>query len=205
MTTATRTLRDFFALADDDQVAQRVSALASSPAVAPLAGKVSAAAGPACWQQALSDVACAIPGLLQVDVSSVLVEAWKQDGELGRFTDPHQYAPDETILVELTTHVVSSQHKPYLDLFVKDRVCGRLDFRVEIALRLEGVVLTIKDGKIWQATTGSCTASGRIACAGQKLSARESAPMQLQRPLVFDRPIPIAHHRAGWEETPLRS
>ncbi len=205
MTTATRTLRDFFALADDDQVAQRVSALASSPAVAPLAGKVSAAAGPAGWQQALSDVACAIPDLLQVDVSSVLAEAWKQGRELGRFTDPHQYAPDETTLVELTTHVVSSQHSPYLDLFVKDRLCGRLDFTVEISLRLEGVVLTIKDGKIWQATTGSCTASGRIECAGQTLSARESAPMQLQRPLVFDRPIPIAHHRAGWEETPLRS
>ena len=205
MTTATRTLRDFFALADDDQVAQRVSALASSPAVAPLAGKVSAAAGPAGWQQALRDVACEIPDLLQVDVSRVLAEAWKQDRELGRFTDPRQYAPHETILVELTTHVVSSQHKPYLDLFVKDQVRGRLDFTVEIALRLEGVVLTIKDGKIWRATTGSCTASGRVACAEQTLSARESAPVQLQRPLVFDRPIPIVHPRAGWEETPLRS
>ncbi len=207
MTPDTRTLRDFFALADDDQAAQRVAALTSSPAFATLAETVSSAAGPARWQQALSDVAVAIPDLLQVDVSSVLAGAWKKDRELGRFTDPHQYAPDETILVELTTHVVTSQHRPHIDLLVNDQPYGRLDFTVEIALRVEGIVLTIKDGKILKATTGPCTASGRIACAGQTLSARESAPVQLPGTLVFDRPIPIAiaHQPAGWEETPLRS
>ena len=205
MTTATRTLRDFFALVDDDRAAQHLAALTSSPALATLADTVSAAAGPARRQQALSDVAGAIPDLLEVDVSSVLAGAWQKGTELGRFTDPHQYAPDETILVELTTHVVSSQHRPHLDLLVNDRPCGRLDFTVEIALRVEGIVLTITDGKIWKATTGSCTASGRIACAGRTLCVRESAPVQLPRTLVFDRPVPIAHHPAGWEETPLRS
>ena len=205
MMTATRTLRDFFALADDGQAAQRVAALTSSPAFVTLAGTVSAAAGPARWQQALSDVASAIPDLLQVDVSNVLAGAWKQGSELGRFTDPHQYPPDETILVELTTHVVTSQHRPHFDLLVNNQPCGRLDFTVEIVLRVEGIVLTIKDGRIWKATTGSCTASGRIACAGQTLCARQSAPVQLPGTLVFDQPIPVAHHPAGWEETPLRS
>ena len=205
MTTATRTLRDFFALADDGQVAQRVAALTSSPAFATLAGTVSAAAGPAHWRRVLSDVAGAIPDLLQVDVSTVLAGAWSTGSELGRFTDPHQYPPGETILVGLTTHVVASQHRPHLDLLVNDQPCGRLDFTVAIALRVEGIVLTIKDGKIWKATTGSCTASGRITCAGQTLCTRESTPVQLPGALVFDRPIPIAHHPAGWEETPLRS
>ena len=205
MTTTTRTLRDFFALADDDEAAQRVAALTSSSAFATLAGTVSAAAGPARWQQALSDVAGAIPDLLEIDVSSVLVGAWKKGSELGGFTDPHQYAPDETILVELATHVVTSQHRPHLDLLVNGQPCGRLDFTVEIALRVEGIVLTIKDGKIWKATTGSCTASGRIACAGQALSTRESTPVQLPGTLVFDRPIPIEHHPGGWDETSLRA
>ena len=205
MTTATRTLRDFFALADDDQVAPRVAALASSPALATLAETVSAAAGSVRWERALRDVTGAIPDLLQIDISSVLAGAWQQASELGRFTDPHQYAPDETILVELTSHVVTSKHKPHLDLLDNDQPCGRLDFTVEIALRVEGVVLTVKDGQIWRATTGACTASGRIACAGRTLSARASAPVQLPATLVFDRPIPLAHYPTGWEETPLRS
>jgi len=203
MTTATPTLRDFFALADDDQVAHRVAALASSSAFATLAETVSAAAGPARWQQALGDVTGAIPDLLQVDLGSVLVAAWKTRSELGRFTDANQYGPDETILVELTTHVVTSVHRPHLDLLVNDQPCGRLDFTVEITLRLAGVVLTIRDGKIWKATTGSCTASGRIACAGQSLSARESVPVQLPGTLVFDQPIPITIQPGGWEETAL--
>ena len=199
---ATRTLRDFFALADDDQAAQRVAALESTAALSTLAGTISADAGPASWQHALIDVAGAIPDLLQVDLGSVLAGAWKTGSELGRFADAHQYAPDETILVGLTTHVVTSQHRPHLDVLLNDQPC-RLDFMVEIALRVEGAVLTIKDGKIWKATTGACTASGRITCEGQTLSERESALVQLPGTLVFDQPIPIVPQPAGWEETPL--
>ena len=151
MTSATRTLRDFFALADGDQAAQRVAALESSAALSTLAATISADAGPAGWQYALMDVARAIPDLLQVELGSVLAGAWKKGSELGRFADAHQYAPDETILVELTTHVVTSQHRPHLDVLLNDQPCGRLDFTVEIALRVEGAVLTIKNGKIWKA------------------------------------------------------
>ncbi len=203
MTSATRTLRDFFALADDDQAAQRVAALESSAVLSTLAATISAAAGPTSWQHTLMNVARAIPDLLKVDLRSVLAGAWKKGSELGRFADEHQYAPDETILVELTTHVVTSQHRPHLDVLLNDQPCGRLDFTVEIALRVEGAVLTIKDGKIWKATTGACTASGRITCEGQTLSERESVPVQLPGTLVFDQPIPIVPQPAGWEETPL--
>ena len=203
MTSATRTLRDFFALADGDQTAQRVAALESSAALSTLVATISADAGPAGWQYALMDVARAIPDLLQVELGSVLAGAWKKGSELGRFADAHQYAPDETILVELTTHVVTSQHRPHLDVLLNGQPCGRLDFTVEIALRVEGAVLTIKNGKIWKATTGACTASGRITCEGQTLSERESAPVQLPGTLVLDQPIPIVPQPAGWEETPL--
>lgn len=203
MTSATRTLRDFFALADDDQAAQRVAALESRAALSTLARTISADAGSAGWQRALIDVGRTIPDLLQVDLGSVLAGAWKKGGELGRFADVHQYAPDETILVELTTHVVTSQHRPHLDVLLNDQTCGRLDFMVEIALRVEGAVLTIKHGKIWKATTGACTASGRITCEGQTLSERPAVPVQLPGMLVFDQPIPIVAQPAGWEETPL--
>ena len=204
MPPAMPTLRDFCAFADDDQTAHRVAALGSNSAVTALAGTVSAAAGPARWQQALRDLADAIPDLLQVDLGSVLVAAWKTQSELGRYTDATQYGPDETILVELTTHVVTSRHTPYLDLLVNDQPCGRLDFMVEIALRLQGIVLTITGGKICTATTGSCTASSRIVCAGERLSVRQSVPMPLPGTLVFDQPIPIAIQPGGWEETALR-
>ncbi len=204
MPIATPTLRGLVAFADDDQTAHRVAALASNSAVTALAGTVSAAAGPARWQQALRDLADAIPDLLQVDLGSVVAAAWKTHSELGRFTDASQYGPDETILVELTTHVVISRHTPHLDLLVNDQPCGRLDFTVEIALRLEGVVLTITGGKICRATTGSCTASSRIVCAGQRLSVRQSVPVLLPGTLVFDQPIPIATQPGGWEETALR-
>ena len=191
MTSATCTLYDFFLLADDKRSAQCMEALDDACSALDT-------------QQPLTrDVAAALPVLLQVEFASVLAGAWKNGSELGRFADTGQYAPDETIHVSLTNHVVTSHHRPYLDVFLNDQSCGTLDFMVEIALRVEGAVLTIKDGMIWTATTGMCTASGRITCGGQILTECESAPVQFPRTLVFDQPIPIVPQPGGWEETPL--
>ena len=203
MTGETRTLRDFFALADDDRAAQRVAALGSNPALAPLADTVSATAGSAGWEHVLMDIAGALPDLLQVELAEVLGGGWKTGAELGRYADTQRYAPDETIVVELTTHVVTSRHRPRLEVLLDDQPCGRLDVEVEMALRIDGAVLTIKDGKIWKATTGACAASGRITCAGQTLSERESVPVPLPDAFVFDEPISIVPRADSWEDTPL--
>lgn len=203
MTGATRTLRDFFALADDDRAAQRVAALGSNPVLSTLAATVSATAGSAGWHHVLMDIAGAIPDLLQVDLAEVLGGGWKNGAELGRFADTQRYAPEETIVVELTTHVVTSRHHPCLEVLLDEQPCGQLDVEVEIALRVDGAVLTIKDGKIWKATTGACAASGRITCAGQTLSERESVSVPLPGALVFDQPILIVPQPEGWENTLL--
>ena len=203
VTGATRTLRDFFALADDDRAAHRVAALGANPTLSTLAEQVSATAGSAGWQHALMDIAGAIPDLLEVDLASVLSGAWKTDAELGRFADTQRYPPEETVIVELTTHVVTSRHRPHLEVLLDDEPCGRLDFEVEVAVRVDGAVLTIRDGNILKATTDACAASGRITCEGQTLAERESVPLQLPGAFVFDQPIRIVPPPTGWEHTPL--
>lgn len=203
MTSPTCTLRDFFALADDERVAQRVAALGSNPVLSTLAETVSATAGSAGWLRVLMEITGAIPDLLQVDLVEVLGEGWKNGGALRCFADTQLYAPEETIVVELTTHVVTSRHRPRLEVLLNDQPCGQLDIEVDVALRVDGAVLTIKAGKIWKATTGACAASGRITCAGQTLSGRESVRVPLPDAFVFDQPIPIVPQREGWEDTQL--
>ena len=203
MTRPTPTLRDLFALADTAQAAALVGGLESCPALSTLAGGLAAAAEPGAWRQALHGVAAAIPQLLEIEVGTILAGAWAGEGELGRYTDPRRYPPGEVVHVDLTAHVVTSEHRPAVELLVNDESCGRLDLAVSLTLQVEGASLTIGDGRIWQAATGACTAAGRIACDGQVLGECPPTRTELPAPLVFAEAVPIVQGPAGWDETPL--
>ncbi len=203
MTHPTPTLRDLFALADTAQAAALVAALESSPALATLAGGLANAAGPEAWRHAVYGVAGAIPHLLDIEVGTILAGAWAGEGELRRYTDPQRYPPGEVVHVELTPHVVTSEHRPSVDLLVNDQPYGQLGLAVSVTLQVEGASLTITDGKIWQAAAGACTATGRIACDGQVLGECPPTRAELPAPLVFAEPVPIVPGPAGWDETPL--
>ncbi len=203
MTHPTPTLGDLFALADTAHAAALVDALESSPSLSTLAGGIAAAAGPEAWRHAVYGVAGAIPHLLDIEVGTILVGGWAGEGELARYTDPQRYPPGEVVLVELTSHVVTSEHNPSVELLVNDQPYGQLGLTVSVTLQVKSASLTITDGKIWQAAAGACTATGRISCDGQVLGECPPTRAELPAPLVFAEPVPIVPGPAGWDETPL--
>lgn len=202
MTHSTATLRDLFALADPAQAAALAGALESSPALSALAEGI-AAGGPDAWHHAVYGVAGAIPHLLDIDIGTILAAAWAGEGEIGRYTDSQRYPPGEVVHVELTPHVVTSEHHPAVDLLVHDQPYGQLGLTVSVTVQVEGAALTIADGRIQQAAIGACTATGRIACDGQVLVECPPTRAELPTPLVFAEPVPIVPGRAGWDDTPL--
>ena len=197
------TLRDLFGLADTAHAAALLGALESSPALSTLARGMADAAGPEAWRHAVYGVAGAVPHLLDIEVGTILAGAWAGEGELGRYTDPQRYPHSEAVLAELTSHVVTSEHQPAVELFVNDQPYGQLGLTVSVTLQLEGASLAILDGKIWQATAGACTATGRITCDGQVLAECPPTRAELPTPLLFTEPVPIVPGPAGWDETPL--
>lgn len=203
MTHPTPTLRELFALEDSAHAAALVGALESSPALGTLVGGLADAAGPEAWRHAVYGVAGAIPHLLDIEVGTILAGAWAGEAELGRYTDPQRYPPGEVVHVELTSHVVTSEHQPSVDLLVNDQPYGQLGLTVSVTLQVEGASLTITDGKIWQAAAGACTATGRIACDTQVLGECPPTRAELPAPLVFAEPVPIVPGSTGWDETPL--
>ncbi len=203
MTHPTPTLRELFALEDSGSAAALVGALESSPALGTLVGRLADAAGPEAWRRAVYGVAGAIPHLLDIEVGTILAGAWAGEGELGRYTDLQRYPLGEVLHVELTSHVVTSEHHPSVELLVNDQPYGQLGLAVSVTLQVEGASLTITDGKIWQAVSGACTATGRIACDSQVLAEFPPTRAELPAPLVFAEAVPIVQGAAGWDETPL--
>jgi hypothetical protein len=123
---------------------------------------------------AVKEIACRIPDLLRLDLGVVLVGGWKKIGELRGYTDAKKYAPEETIVVELTKHTIVSSHKPTLDIIVNDVKVDTLPFELKLTVTLDGALLTIRGGKTVEVVNAD--AEGRLVMAdGLALSVEDGA------------------------------
>ncbi len=115
---------------------------------------------------AVKEIAGRIPDLLRLDLGVVLVGGWKKIGELRGYTDAKKYAPEETIVVELTKHTIVSSHKPTLDIIVNHVKVDTLPFELKLTVTLDGALLTIRGGKIYAVSPGACKGSFELKCEG---------------------------------------
>lgn len=192
MTNLDTPLGALFSKIDGERWRQGVAALESSAALGDLAGKIAGRTDLMNWPATLKEIFAKVPDLLKVDVGSVLVGAWMKGEQLRRYADPEKYGPEETILVELARHKISSSHQPHLDILIGETSVGRIDFELTVTLMLESAILKIRDGKIWAAQTGACQASGELTCEGHSLLKKESEPFVLPGTLTLREPIQIA-------------
>jgi hypothetical protein len=130
--------------------------------------------------------------LLRLDLGVILVGGWKKLSELQGYRNTNKYAPEETILVEITRHTLSSTHKPTLDIIVNQVKVDEVPFELKLAFIIDGAVLTIRDGKILSVSPGACKGSVELKCEGYSIAKRESAAMRVPAAWTFDPPIEIA-------------
>ena len=56
---------------------------------------------------------------------------------------------------------------------------GTLEFTITLALKLEGVVLKVRGGKIREIAAGRCRGKGSLECAGVALLEKETDSVEL--------------------------
>jgi hypothetical protein len=91
--------------------------------------------------EAFRTLSASIANLLSLDLGVILVGGWKKMAELRRYTDREKYRPDETVIVELTRHTVTSTHKPILDLVADGLKIDAVPFDLELTITLDGALL----------------------------------------------------------------
>ena len=195
------TLSDTFATADPEKWRQGLARLESSPAFEGLAATIAGQTDMMGWSATLQEIGKKVPDLLRIDVRNVLVGGWKKSEELRRYTDPEQYPPDETILVELIQHSIRSSHAPHLDFLIRNTQVGRIEFELDMKIDVDGAVLTIRDGKIWALSVGACVASGELTCEGHSILEKKSEPIELPGTYELAQPVQIAPPPTAQSET----
>jgi hypothetical protein len=188
-TTAPLTLRQFFSLTE--LPAEKLSEIESSEKVSSIKESLAKQAKGVGWGLAQNEIVKKLEELLDINISDILVAAWNKYQVLLKYTDRTKYPPNETFLVPLAEHTVTSEHHPYLEIMVEDQPVGRIDFDVLIALKLKGIILKVQDAKIMEIHTGTCKGKGTIKCEGLVIFAEETDSVPLPGSFKLGRGVPI--------------
>jgi len=128
---------------------------------------------------ALHDLGPKICELFNVPLPDVMVTSWKKVGGLQALLEKSRNSPDEVMYLELAQHSINSEHKPHLEMRIKDLPVKKIEFLVKLVFNLKGFVLKVKAGAIQEIQTGACEVKGTITYAGQTIVEKKLTPIKL--------------------------
>lgn len=148
---------------------------------------------------ALHDLGPKICDLFNVPLPDVLVTSWKKVGSLQATLEKSRNSPDEVMYLELAAHSVNSDHKPHLEMRIKDLPVKKIEFLVKLVFNLKGFVLKVKGGAITEMQTGACEVKGTISYAGNVIAEKKLTPIKLPGTIR----VPAALGALGASQVPL--
>lgn len=153
----------------------------------PLAEAISEAARKfpsACWDDVEGGCRREVDKLLDLSVERVLFDGWMKLERFKKCVEESRACPEDAFFQDLDDHKIASTHKPRIELRYGAVKVADLDFEVELALRVKGVRLEIRGGKVVGATAGICAADAKLSLHDQVLVERSTpefpAPVRIR-------------------------
>ncbi len=191
MTEAILTLRDLFQADANDVSARAEPGVDVYQDAAQIQEEIHKASRAIRWKWVRELLAKKSAEVLDLNVVDVLLETWKKYMQIVQCADKSREDPKETFLCPLAEHTVTSEHHPYLEILLRDRPVGRIVFDLEFSLVLEGFVLRIQDGAIWEIQTGSAKGEVTLSIAKTVLLKKELQPVHFPGHIQFGKSIPL--------------
>lgn len=100
--------------------------------------------------------------ILDIPLGGILGAAWEKSAEFREALDSSQETPNANFDVSLVDHEIQSVHRPGVKMYYGQALVARVDFEVDLSLRLEAVRLVIRNGRIEEIQTGTCSGAGEL-------------------------------------------
>ena len=191
MITAPLTLNQFFSLQDKELSPEQASALESGEQAAAVKESVLKQTKGVGWGVIKNEIFKKLGDLLEISIPDILVAAWNKYEILLKYLDREKYPPNESFLVPLAEHCITSEHHPYVEILVNDQPVGKIGFDINVALTLEGIILKIQDGKIKEIFTSTCKGKGTISCDHKVILEKKTESVPLPGAIDLGQGIPI--------------
>jgi hypothetical protein len=119
------------------------------------------------------ELADATTGFMSLNLADVAAAGWKKYDVLKTAARSTRDDPDAKELVSLTTHKIASSHHPSVDLFLDGKRIATIEIGLEVALTIAGMIAVVRQGKLTEIQSGTCTASGSLAVQGIDMMRRQ--------------------------------
>ena len=119
------------------------------------------------------ELADATNGLMSANLADVVAAGWKKYDALKKAARTTRDDPDAKELVSLMTPKIASVHHPSVDLYLDGKSIATVEIELEVALTIAGVIAVVKQGRLTEIQSGSCTASGSLAVQGIEMIKRQ--------------------------------
>ena len=123
--------------------------------------------------QLVAEVSRAIGGLVNLDVVEVLVGGWRKHRALHTAAERTKPSPGGTEQVELTSHQITTTHRPYLDINVNGKKRATVHFDLGLTLVVDTMIGTVHHARLVAVQGGRCTVTAGLGCEGVPLASRQ--------------------------------
>ena len=175
----TETLGLVFGLDEPSKSDRRIDAEDASRLRAAIGSIVATGLPPQHVPGAAAEVLAMLRTALAKSVGTILTDAWNQRQEFRKYTDRASYPPEVTSRVTLKPHTVKWTYRPSIQLLLDGRPVRKLSFVVELALKLLGVQVAIRDGRFVRVHTGRSQVTATLRCGDVELCKRSSREYEL--------------------------
>lgn len=178
MAEATLTLRELFELDVKDLAVHAGPGVDVYQGAAEIRDEIHKASRAIRWKWVRDLVARKSAEMLDLNVIEVLLSAWKKYAQIAEYQEKSRKDPHGTFLCPLAEHTVTSEHHPYLQVLLRDHPVGKIVFDLEFSLILEGFVLKIQDGAVFEIQAGSAKGKAALSLAKTVLLKKELQPLR---------------------------
>ena len=141
------------------------------------------------WMAAGKSAFSALGKALDRPLAEILAGAWNRYQPFLKYcVEP---VSDRPVTEHLLMHQIEASLTPKLKVLLNKQEVGEIEFRLVVALELDGGALTIKGGRFMSVRPGQCRASATLSCAGKTMIERKTSPLVLPGELDFGAGIPI--------------
>ena len=184
------TLADLF-VRDVVDLKVRMPASGAISSIAALKSRLEQEGSKVTFQAALDAIEKGAHSLLNIRIEDILLPTWKKYLSLRKYLDKEKYPPEKVSLVPIAEHTVRSEHHPYIEFRINDQPAGKIAFCITVSLMAKGMILVIRDGRIWEIRTGECSARGSITCEGIPNAEKSSEIVPLPGAISFAEGVPV--------------
>lgn len=152
---------------------------------------------PAADQAVEHELAGSIDSFLSLDVFDVAAGGWRRHAALTDAAHRTRATPGSEEVVALASHEITSNHRPYIDVFLDGVKVGALDVWLDLLFRINGFVTVVRDAHIVAVRSGQCVLEARLTVQQILLAERQGRldlpciwHLHTPLPLLRDQPPP---------------